>query len=85
MDTAPKGEPRPYGSGPPILGIALGDGWHVISIVQWSYHKNPARGAWKGANGTWQPDMWMPLPPAPPAAMKDVLEAQREHDARRRV
>lgn len=70
MDTAPKGEIEPHGRGPQILGIAMGEGWSCMNIVQWHYHKNPARGAWHGPHGVWTPDMWMPLP-APPAAMKD--------------
>ena len=65
IETAPKGEPRSFGSGPRILGAAVGDGWSQIQIVHWEYHKNPARGSWKGPHSVWTPTHWMPLPPPP--------------------
>lgn len=58
IETAPKGEPKPYGRGPQIYACAIGDGWHVVNIVHWNYHKDPTRGAWRGPNGVWTPDYW---------------------------
>jgi len=62
MDTAPKGTPSSYGSGPHILGAIRRD-WGIIhQIVSYQYHKNGKTGSWKGHHGVWEPDFWMPLP-----------------------
>lgn len=65
IETAPRGELKSYGTGPWILGIAMGDGWTAYQIVSYHYHKNPSRGAWKGPFGVWEPTYWMPLPEPP--------------------
>ena len=65
IETAPKGEPEPYGSGPQILGCTVGNGWSAMQIVRWDYHKSPGRGSWKGPHGGWTPTHWMPLPSPP--------------------
>lgn len=62
IEIAPKGEKRPYGSGPRILGIHTWEGGEVHQIVHWSYHKNPEKGSWKGPYGVWEPHYWMELP-----------------------
>lgn len=65
IESAPKGSPAPYGSGPEVLGVCSNPAWTAYSIVRWFYHKNPARGAWKGPHGVWEPTHWMPLPSPP--------------------
>lgn len=65
IETAPRGPVASRGSGPKILGLAIGHGWHAHNIVWWEYHKNPARGSWKSVSGCWEPDFWMPLPTPP--------------------
>lgn len=63
IETAPKGEKRSYGSGPRILGVhVLSDGSEIHQIVNWSYHKNPEKGSWRGPHGIWEPEYWMDLP-----------------------
>lgn len=68
LSTAPKGEPKSYGNGPAILGLAIGNGWSAYSIVSWNWHKNGKTGSWKGPHGVWEPTHWMSLlsPPATP-------------------
>lgn len=61
IETAPKGEPSEYGTGPRILGATV----HSVQIVRWSRYRNPERGAWKTSLGNWTPTHWMHLP-APP-------------------
>jgi len=65
IESAPRGKPAPYGSGPSILGVAIGEGWTAYNIVNWSYHKNPTKGSWKGPHGVWEPTHWQPLPEPP--------------------
>lgn len=71
MDTAPKGEPRRYGRGPLILGVAVGDGWHTHQIVRWGWHANAKTGAWGTDARNWEPDFWMPLRAAPKETAHD--------------
>ena len=89
-----KGERRPIG---PVLVFSEGttpedrlmsaihggepEASFEIVIARWQ------RGAWRDWKRGWiihDVTHWMPLPPAPPAAMKGALEAQRAHDAGRR-
>ena len=59
--------------------VVVGYGEWEAEVVAWE-----AKGLMTSAGVRFNAMYWCPLP-APPAAMKDVLEAQREHDARRRV
>lgn len=61
IETAHKGELRPYCSGPKILGAHFGKDWVYYSIVWWKRSKNPERGDWFTENGPWKPTHWMPL------------------------
>jgi hypothetical protein len=71
IETAPKGEPGGYATGPYLLGVISRDSWTAHSIVRWHWHKNATTGAWKGSRGVWEPDFWMPLPPPPTEATND--------------
>ena len=65
IETAQKGEPGAYASGPAILGCLVGGWGSAQQIVRFSWHKDGAKGAWKGSYGRWEPTHWMPLPPPP--------------------
>lgn len=65
IETAPKGEPKPYGAGPRILGLAVKEWGASHNIVYWSYYKDTTKGAWKGPYANWTPTHWMPLPEPP--------------------
>lgn len=49
IETAPKGEPGSYASGPFILGCAVGEWGSAQHIVRWSWHKNGEKGHGKVA------------------------------------
>ena len=72
IESAPKGAAEPYGYGPEILGIYVGDGWVAHNIVRWRYHKNPPRGSWRGPTTEWEPSHWMPLPAPPQSPAKEA-------------